>query len=424
MNVAAPRKITESMGRMDYGWWVAFAAGLTMAVSVGPLMQGASAIFSAVEDDFGWSRTQSTTAASLGQMMLAFLSPVAGMAIGRVGRGPSVLLGLSMTGAGAIGLSFVDGLIGYYAAFMVMFTGFAFGGFMPCMSAVNAWLPKRKAAGMAFVMAGGSVGAMLVPVLAWAITEFGWRPAMVGIGVLIIVIAPIVAKVLGRPALPLTGEGSHGARRRESASDGFTTREALKTWAFYALAFGHMLSNLAVAAVMAHIILHLQGVGMALSTAALVLPVVGVTEFLGRLGGGFWGDSVNRRVALFFLMSAQAVALLILAYSSNFWMAVLFAVFWGVGFGTRGPVFHALRADYFGNRSYATILGISSFLLSLGMMASPVVVGWIYDQQLDYTGAFLGLAATSFLAAVLTVSAGRPRRKGDPHVAREARSSG
>ena len=113
-----------------------------------------------------------------------------------------------------------------------------------------------------------------------------------------------------------------------------------------------------------------------------------------------------------------------LAMATHFWIAVVFAVLWGMGFGTRGPVFHAMRADYFGPRAYATILGISNFMLSLGMTASPVVVGWIFDKQGSYRDAFLGLSITSFVAALLILTALRPRRNADPPVTSDARSTG
>ena len=407
--------MSEAAGRIEYGWWVAFASGVLMAVSIGPLMQGASAIFAAVEEEYSWSRTQVAAAASLGQFAMALASPFAGAVIDRVGTARAIVAGLLLTGLSAIGLSFTHGLAGYYAAFLLMFAGFAFGGFMPCMTAVNRWLPRRRAAGMAFVMAGGSVGSVLVPGMAWGIEEYGWRPTVVVIGVIIIVLAPVLARVIGRPLPEPPGQTAEArdARtgRAPSGLQGFTAREALRTWAFHAMAFGHMLSNFAVAAVAAHVILRLTDVGMSLATASLILPVMGMTEFGGRLMGGLFGDSVNRRVALFFLTILQALSLVALAFTANFWMAVLFAVLWGMGFGTRGPVFHAMRADYFGPRAYATILGISSFALSLGMTASPVAVGWIFDRQQNYRDAFLGLAVTSFIAALLLLSAVRPRKR-------------
>ncbi len=147
---------------------------------------------------------------------------------------------------------------------------------------------------------------------------------------------------------------------------------------------------------------------MSLATASLVLPVIGVTEFGGRLVGGFLGDVVNRRVVLFVMMTIHAISMVVLTYATSFWAAAIFALLWGIGFGSRGPIFHALRADYFGTRAYGTILGISSMSLSAGMMASPVIVGWAFDQQGTYQWAFLGLAATSILAAIVVATAARP----------------
>lgn len=498
-----------------YGWWVALAGGLAMAITSGPIQQGSSALFAAVEDEFGWSRALVAGAASLGQLVRGLFGPLQGLLVDRVGPAKMVIVGLSTTGIASVLLSQIHGPVGYYVAFVFMFAGIGLGAFMPSMTAVNAWLPHRRSSGMAFVVGGSSAGAILVPVMAWSITAFGWRPTMVGVGITLLLAAPAIAKVMARrpprqagderaaataspridrspstdrsvgtgglagaearsgaqppagisrsagadatshecrsPGAEPAGDADQSGPRNRSAAEGgnaaggrpagpdraggfdgptkprrstaeraprspfsvseYTAREALRTWTFWAMATTHTLVNLSVAAVFAHVILHFRDVGMSIGTASTVVPIMGAAAFAAQMSGGYLGDRLPKRLVVSALMFIQAGSVALLAFVTSYWMAVIFAVFWGIGFGGRGPIFHALRGDYFGRKSFGTILGISSLPLSMGMMAAPVAVGWAFDQQETYRWAFLGLSAAATVGALLVLTAKRPRPK-------------
>ena len=89
---------------------------------------------------------------------------------------------------------------------------------------------------------------------------------------------------------------------------------------------------------------------------------------------------------------------------------MIFAVLWGLGFGSRTPVLHALRGDYFGSRYFGSILGFSSFPMIIGMTATPVLVGLAFDIQGTYKWAFLFTATTAYIGAGLILFARRPVR--------------
>ncbi len=55
----------------------------------------------------------------------------------------------------------------------------------------------------------------------------------------------------------------------------------------------------------------------------------------------------------------------------------------------------ALRADYFGPKSFGTIMGISSLIVMLGMTAGPIAGGVLYDLYGNYELAFTVIALCS-----------------------------
>jgi hypothetical protein len=68
-------------------------------------------------------------------------------------------------------------------------------------------------------------------------------------------------------------------------------------------------------------------------------------------------------------MIAHGVGLYLLTYADSLLMVGGFAMLHGIAWGIRGPLMVAIRADYFGPKSFGTITGISSMIVMMGMMS-------------------------------------------------------
>ena len=137
------------------------------------------------------------------------------------------------------------------------------------------------------------------------------------------------------------------------------------------------------------------------------------------------GDRVSKRVLVPFLLLIQGGSLVILALADTFILAAFFAVVWGIGFGARTPLLHAMRGEYFGRRHFGTILGLSSFPMSIGITLAPFVMGWVHDVQDTYQWGLYVLAGTCVIASVTILFAARPippgvRRRMQMRAARRA----
>ena len=391
-----------------------------MFLSSGPTFQAASVLFKAIEDEYGWSRALISGVASFGRFGGALLGPVEGWMTDRFGAGKMVLLGFFLGGLGLIGLSLITGPWQYYAAFFVLSVGFSVGGFTPSITSVNAWATKRRATAMAIVIGGSSIAGLLVPPIVWSVNEFGWRTTFAAIGIVVILVGPLVAWVIGRRPPADESEIAESGDSNETGNPpdrlverlySFTPREALRTRAFWSISMTHMLTNFSVGAISAHLFLQLRdasGVGLDDAGAATVVPVMVVIAFASQLAGGLIGDAANKRLIVPFLIVLQGLSLLVLAAADNLLTAMLFAVMWGVGFGGRTPMLHAMRGEYFGTRHFGTILGMSSFPMSIGMMVAPFIVGRVHDIQQTYQWSLIVLACACGLAALTILFATRP----------------
>ncbi len=392
-----------------------------MLISSGPTFQASSVLFRAIEDEYGWSRAAITGVASFGRFGGALLGPMEGWLTDKFGSAKMVLLGFTMGGLGLIFFARVESILTYYIAFFILSLGFSIGGFTPSMAAVNSWMPHRRSSAMSFVIAGSSAGGFLVPAIVWGIQTYGWRDTVTVIGIITLAAGPLVARVLAKK-LPdpasmnrlvrrTTRKRKHGGQPGGLGHD-FTPSEALRTRAFWGLSFTHMLTNFSVGALSAHLFFQLtgdNGVNLSDQAAGSILVMQTIVAFSAQLTGGVIGDRVEKRYAIAVFALIQAAGLGVLAIAGNYPMAVLFALLWGIGFGGRTPILHAMRGDYFGRKHYGTILGMSAFPMALGMTISPLIVGLVFDRQDTYETVLFVLAGAAVLASMTILAATRPK---------------
>ncbi len=415
-NANKPATPKGRVGRVFYGWWVALAGALNMVVSSGPTFQAASTLFRAIEDEFGWSRALVTGVASFGRFGGALLGPLEGWLTDKFGTGRMVLIGFAIGGLGMIFYSRLQGPVQYYLAYFIMSLGFSMGGFVPSMAAVNAWMPHRRTIAMAIVIGGSSLGGVFVPAIVWGINNYGWRDTTFVMGLITLAAGPPIAYVSGKRApayedLPLPTSKKTGPQPPPVAQYDFTLNQALHTRAFWSISLSHTLTNLSVGAISAHIFFQLTdngGVNLSDATAATIIPIMALTSFGFQMLGGIVGDRISKRGVLPVLMLIQAVALITIAQVTSYWGALVFALLWGLGFGGRTPMLHALRGEFFGRKHFGVILGMSAFPMALGMMATPVIVGRVFDTTGTYQTTFYVLAAACLGAAMIITFATKP----------------
>lgn len=90
-------------------------------------------------------------------------------------------------------------------------------------------------------------------------------------------------------------------------------------------------------------------------------------------------------------------------------VVIYFSIAHGLAWGVRGPLMGALRADYFGRKSFPTIMGFSSVIVVVGSVSGPIVAGVLADLLGDYRLGFSILAALAALGSVFFLFASKPQ---------------
>ena len=198
----------------------------------------------------------------------------------------------------------------------------------------------------------------------------------------------------------------------EADSD-FTARQAVRTRAFWFIGFGHASAVLVVSAVMVHLVAHLnEGMGYSLGQASAIVAIMTAITAGAQLLGGILGDRFNKRMIATIAMFGHAGGLLALAWGGTIFWVIVFALMHGIGWGMRGPLMQAIRADYFGRASFAQIMGLSSMITMFGMMSGPIIAGLMRDRFGNYEYGFTVLAIMAALGSVFFIFATKPVKPG------------
>ena len=115
------RSTCERVRGVFYGWWIVGSVFIIQMLASGLLFQGFTVYFLPLQAEFGWSRTLISTPVSLTRLLPAVVSPFQGWIIDRVGPRPVVLVGVVLMGAGFIVFSFVQSILLFFLAFLLLF---------------------------------------------------------------------------------------------------------------------------------------------------------------------------------------------------------------------------------------------------------------------------------------------------------------
>jgi MFS family permease len=427
--------------RMFRGWFLAGLGALITALGGTPLDRGLPVWNPVLRNVFGWTAGQMSWALAAIQAERGLLGPLAGLLVVKFGPRNMVFIGLTIFGLGFVLFSQIQQLWQLYVVVFIMSFGTNTSSWIPMQTVMNNWFVRYKARAMALVNEGGAIGGIVVPLLlAWAIggadpdisERFGWRTSAFFIGILCIVVAfPLSRLVHNHPedlglgpdgdpvvpdaASPVDVRATHSKRDGE----GYTWQEALRSKSFWLLSIGHGTSVIAVATLSVHLGLMMDDRGFSLQTIGTVLAVYTAVSAVFIPISGYLGDRLPmRRVAFgFAVLQALAVVMLITAHTTG--MLYIFAALYGTGHGGRGPMMPALRGAYFKRNVFASVSGISMVPVNILAFIGPVFAGVMRDATGNYDVPILTIGAVSIFGSCLYLLLGEPPSR----FARTARSS-
>jgi len=395
-------------GKVFYGWWIVLACAGVQWLAALTWMHSYGGYTLHLQEEFGWSMSILSLAFALTRLESGLLGPLQGWLVDKYGPRLILVIGTLIFGCGFFVFSQVNSITTYFVAFILITLGSSLGGFATLMVSIVSWFDLHRSKAIAWSQLGFSFGGLCVPFAMMGLEAFGWRDMALYSGIMVLVVGlPLVSLVRHRPEdygeIPDGISIENNATNEESASNNprvmqisLTWRQAVKEPSFWMISAGHGLSLLTVSSMLAHLIPHLtRSLDYTPVEAGFVFALMTGIQTAGLFLGGYLGDRYDKRIICTICMAGHCFGLLAITYATGFSWVLAFAILHGLSWGVRGPLMVALRADYFGPKSFGTIMGISSLIVMLGMTAGPIAGGVLYDMYGNYELAFTVIAFCS-----------------------------
>jgi MFS family permease len=407
-----------------YGWWIVLASAILNVLAGGTFYYGFTIFFNPIRDTFRWSAAVTSVAFVFQRLESGLLGPVAGYLVDRTGPRKLMLAGWAVVGIGFLLMSRINSLWAFYCSFVIIATGFSFGSFVVLNTIVALWFEKKRSRAMTFIYLGFGASGTLVPLIALAIEQFGWRETLTVLAVVLWIIGILLSLVMrhkpeqygllpdGRapestrqstPVLNALSTDATIVPASISPGIGFSARAVLKTRAFWLFSLCFFFQHIGTSAVMVHIVPYLESEKLPTTLAAMAVTGMTLCSVIGRLVFGLMGDFANKRYLVAIALVFQTVGLFIFSFidASKAWLIIPFLLIYAPGYGGTIPLRPVLQADLFGTKSFGTIMGLSSAISMTSGLFSPVIAGWLFDTTGSYSLAWQIFAAITVPAIVL-----------------------
>ena len=370
--------------------------GLTQLVGWGVTFYLIGALGPAMAAALGWNAATVYGGFSAAIVVMAMVSPLAGLAVDRWGGHRVMPAGAVVAALGCALLAAAHGLALYYLAWIALGIGMRLCLYDAAFASLaRAAGPTARRPMSQITLFGGLASTVMWPVGHALAGWLGWRGAVLAYGALALSTLPLyLALPRERYAAP--------AGTRDKAATGLARSlgERRLAGALYALIA--MLTNFLAAGNAAHLISLLSGLGLAAAAAVSVAALWGVGQFAARLADVALGSRLHPLTLTLAVGTVLPLCfLLALLSGGNLYATAAYALLYGACNGlltiTRGTLPLAL----FDFRSYGTLVGallIPSFLLTA---TAPVAYAYLVESH----GARGAMAVSVGLAAAICAAA-------------------
>ncbi|KQR79962.1 MFS transporter [Arthrobacter sp. Leaf337] len=424
----APTKRTRR--KLHPAWIVAAVAFLALVGAAG-FRAAPGVLMVPLQNEFGWSTTVLSAAVSINLVLFGLTAPFAAALMERFGIRAVTSVALVLIGAGSALTVLVN------QSWQILLTwglliGLGTGSMALVFAATiaNTWFSTSRGLVIGILTAGSAAGQLVfLPFIAMLAQDPGWRQASLLIAAGALAVVPLVLKFLknspadagvlpyGADAVPeqapepapgKTVPGDAAAPAGNAAIRALQVlKRASKVRTFWALVAGFAICGATTNGLIGtHFIPSAHDHGMAETTAAGLLAVVGIFDIVGTIASGWLTDRFNPRILLAVYYQFRGIGLLVLPLLLSATVQpsmIVFVVIYGLDWVATVPPTAAICRQVFGADG-SVVFGWVFAAHQLGAAAAALAAGAIRDATGQYTYAWFGAAAMCTIAAVISAT--------------------
>jgi MFS family permease len=343
----------------------------SLALAIQVIVWGAAQPFAgAVADRFGTARVLSVSAVvyCVGLALMAYSTTPA-------------MLNLSggvLTGLGIAGSSFTIVIA-------------AFSKLMP---------PHLRTLAFGAGTAAGSFGQFLFsPLAVDFIGRFGWQHALVGFGIIALLIVPLS---LALRTAPLEMSAQRGGVSHQTLKEALT--EAFGHRSYILLVLGFFTCGFQLLFITVHLPAYLVDRGLSVDAGAWAIGIIGLFNIIGSIASGWLGDRMPKRYLLSIIYTLRSIAVVVfISLPVTPASAVVFGAVMGLLWLSTVPPTSALVAIMFGTRWMATLFGFAFFSHQVGGFLGVWLGGVLYTTTGSYDVIWWLSVALGIVSAIINL---------------------
>ena len=379
------------MKEAPYGWVVVWATFVCLALIFG-VSYSFAAFFSSFAGEFAAQRADVSWIFGLSGLVYFVLGTLGGILADRFGPRLVCSAGMVLIALGLLITSWATALWMVYLSYgLLVGLGIAFV-YTPSIANVQPWFTARRGLAGGIASSGIGAGTLLLPLLvAMAIGPMPWREAMRLLALGVLVLGLLTAALLRRaPASNKPGVGG--------TASGLSLRETLRTPTFRWFYLATVLASPVMFIPFAHLSASARDLGLPEAQAVGLVGLIGVGSLVGRFSIGLLADRLGRARTLVLMQLSMCLSYLLWAAAGGYPLLALYALWFGLSYGSIVSLLPAICMDYFGGRSVASIVGALYSGAALGNLLGPVLAGAAFDRVGHYFGVMAACLALGLLA--------------------------
>ena len=412
-----------SQNRLFFGWWLLFGIFASYTALVGIQVYTLPLFYPELIREFGWSAEKVTRAATVFYLTGAIITPFVSSLFDRFSARNFMIAGALASVIGLYSYRSLHTLPQMMLIYMIFSLSQVCAGQVPTMLVVTRWFKRYRGIAVAITLIGPDVGGAIFPLIVKKVLATGdWRDALFVLMLFsgVMMLLPMIFLIRSRPedkGLSPDGDPPKTAAPDSPVSQathaGMTLKEAVRTPAFYILAFATGSLWFCMNGIVQHQTIFMSSeLGLTMDTLPVVISAIFWFAIIGKLLIGYLSDHFDKILLMFIVVITLVGGLILLRLSSagNLFELYCYAAVFGIGYSGTFTMIQLVIAEFYAGQSYGKILGVLTMVdVGAGGLAITVIAQ-MQEAFRSYLPVFDMLIVLGCLVAILVLFLFRMRR--------------
>ena len=354
-------------------------------------------------EKMNWPISKISLAYSLMMLITLCFNLLSGPLQKKIGHRKVMLFSVIFWSLGWFLTGFASNIVQLYFFFSFMVGIGAGFGYNTIVSIIPLWFPDKLgiANGMA-IGASGLAPLIFAPIAHYILESVGVQRAFNILGIIFLILMGTTSWLITAPSKGWKPEGwvMTSISAKESSLENKTTKEMLKEPVFYMFWFVLLAAVTSGMMMTGHAAGIGESIGMTTSQSTMLVGLLAVMNFVGRIGFGYLSDKIGRYRVITIILFVTSVSMLMLGYTNTIsQFLVLFSLI-GLSFGAIMAVYPALCAECFGTEHMASNWAVLYSGYTAASFVGPVSAASCLEATGNYGIAFLLAGGLGILALV------------------------